>query len=99
MEIDQVVDKYLTEKVNKRRVKSAEKMIEKLGFKLIKNSDTDEDAGQIRVSMEEGDGAGDYYNQSSYGAFGIADSLNKIAKKFNSYWEWENPAVISMYVD
>ena len=84
------------QKVDQRKVSQAEKMIKKLKFTLIKNSDTAR--GQIRVSMEEGDNAGDYYNQSAYGDFGIAKSLHKIADKFDSYWEWENPAVISMYL-
>jgi len=76
-------------------VKKAERDIKKLGFRMIKNADTDDN--QIRVSMEEGDGAGDYYDQGHYGDWGIAKSLHKIAKKYDTYWEWENPAVISMY--
>ena len=97
MEINSVIEKYLTEKVDKRKINKAEKMIKKLGFTLIKNSDTDEN--QIRVSMEEGDDAGHYYDRAGYGEFGIAKSLHKVADKFDTYWEWENPAVISMYIN
>ena len=97
MEINSVIEKYLTEKVDKRKMNKAERMIKKLGFHMIKNADTADN--QIRVSMEEGDGAGDYYDQGAYGDWGIAKSLHKVAKQMDSYWEWENPAVISMYID
>ena len=77
-------------------INKAKRAIEKAGFKMIDNCDTAEN--EIRVSMEEGDDAGSYYDQGYYGAWGINQKLHDIAESVGGYWEWVNPAVISMYL-
>ena len=77
------------------KLKKAKHKIEKLGFEMI---DVDVQPNQIKVSMENNDGAGDYNNQEAYGDLGIAESLHKIAEQAGNPWTWENPAVISIFI-
>lgn len=80
-----------------KKIERIEKAIADMGFHTFRNCDSDDK--QIRVSMEHGDGAGSYYEQSCYGDWGINQKLNDLADKHGSYWEWEHPGAISMYID
>lgn len=81
------------------------KRIEAMGMgKLIITTD-DEDR-RIRMSCEdyvdEGDvflQAGDYYGEFRGGYPWINPKLEKLAEQAGLYWEWENPAVICLYLD
>lgn len=79
--------------------------IEAMGYGryLIENSDTEEK--QVRLGCEflgHEDDPGppaDYYGEFHGGLPWIDPKLEKLAEKAGAYWEWENPAVISMYLD
>lgn len=81
------------------------KHIEKLGFGpyLIENADTQDN--QIRLGCEylgtpgTDNIPGDYYGEFRGGYPWIDPKLEKLADKAGSYWEWENPAVISLYLN
>jgi hypothetical protein len=80
-----------------KKIERIEKAITDMGFHPFRNCDSDDN--QIRVSMEHGDDAGNFYDSHLYGDFGINQKLNDLAEKHNSYWEWEHPGAISMYID
>lgn len=51
--------------------------------------------GKIFVSAEDGGYFVNYYGQyDDGGACWIHEDIEDVAKKFNGYWEWENPACI-----
>ena len=77
------------------------KKLEAKGFVCIDNADTAKN--QVRVSCEEWNGEeipGNYYEMygSEEWAFGVNPIINKLAEAAGSYCEWENPAVISIYL-
>ena len=81
------------------------KKIEKLGwgYAIIENVDTA--PNQIRLSCEfQGSIENETLPADYYGsAFGsqyptINPILETLAQRADSYWEWENPAVISLYL-
>ena len=83
------------------------KRIEKMGMGklIIDNADTDE-KHQVRMSCEDfverGDEylvAGDYYGEFRGEYPWINPKLEKLAKDAGSYWEWENPAVVSLWLN
>lgn len=80
------------------------KQIEKLGYgrHIIDNCDT-EDPKIIKLGCELIDGdddkiPGDYYGTNREPWPTIAPELEALADKAGSYWEWENPAIITMYL-
>ena len=81
------------------------KAIENLGwgYAIIDNCDTAKN--QIRLSCEfQGDQGedeippADYYGRPPTPWSHIDKDLEILATEAGSYWEWENPAVISMFV-
>ena len=76
------------------------KKLEAKGFVCIDNADTAKN--QVRISCEEyGEHIpGNYYDMynSTAWPFGINPIVNELAEKAGSYCEWENPAVISIYL-
>ena len=75
--------------------------LEAKGFKCIENEDTA--PNQVRISCEEyGDIIpGNYYDVGMLPEdwkFGINPIIHELAEKAGSYCEWENPAVISIYL-
>jgi hypothetical protein len=79
--------------------------IEKMGYGryIIENADTA--PNQVRLGCEylgddEDPGPpGDYYGEFRGNYPWIDPRLEKLADKAGGYWEWENPAVISLYLD
>ncbi len=55
--------------------------------------------GLITLSTERGieEQVADYYGEFRGGYPWISSKLEKIAKQAGAYWEWINPAMISLY--
>ena len=87
------------------RKSSVVKAIERLGFGKLIIENGDQGPKQIALSCEDYvviDGedvmAGDYYGEFRDGYPWIHPKLEKLAAKADACWEWENPAVISLYL-
>lgn len=52
------------------------------------------DKGMVHVSAECGDDAADYYGEFRGGYPWINPKLEELARKFDIYWEWDNPGSI-----
>lgn len=84
------------------------KRIEKLGYgrHIIDNCDS-ASPRIIMLGCEVLDGDDDMIPADMYergnvknsGDFGIAQSLIDLANEAGSYWGWQNPAIIVMYID
>lgn len=48
----------------------------------------------IHVSAEDGQYFADYYGEMSGGYPTVADSLEELADKYDTYWEWLNPGAV-----
>lgn len=55
------------------------------------------DGKYVKVSLEYGDDAGDYYGEFRGGYPWINPKLERLAKAKRAYWEWENAACITLY--
>ena len=82
------------------------KRIKKLGYgdHIIDNCDSDNPKiimlGCELINEHDEKVPADYYDEwGHYGAFGIAQDLIDLADEAGSYWEWQNPAIIIMYID
>ena len=53
--------------------------------------------GLLKVSAEDGEDFADYYGEFRGGYPYIDKRLEKIADKYDTYWEWDNPGVITLF--
>jgi len=51
--------------------------------------------GYLKFSTEYGLCGADYYSMKGYAV--ISETLENFAEKLGMHWEWENPAIITMY--
>ena len=78
--------------------------VKKLGYgpHIIDNADTQDPKivklGCELINDDDLKIPGCYYEQHLYGAWGIAQDLHDLADEAGTYWEWENPAIITCYL-
>lgn len=79
----------------------AEKLAERLQKVMTKKFEQDYSEAifvrgdHVKFSTEYGCYGAEYYGMKGYAE--ICDTMEKFADKLDMHWEWENPAIITLY--